>query len=115
MSESDTLRVGTERPSPGTVLVWARGEIGYSEAPVFRQALRAAQDTRPQRVVVDLAEVDYMSTPGVATLVEALQGSKKAKTSLVLCGMNERVRAIFDIARLTAVFEVVPDRAAALA
>jgi anti-anti-sigma factor len=114
MSEGEAIRVGTERPATGVVVVWARGEIGYSEAPVFRQALRAAQDSRPQRVVVDLAEVDYMSTPGVATLVEALQGSKKAKSRLVLCGMNERVRAIFDIARLTAVFEIAPDRAAAL-
>jgi anti-anti-sigma factor len=55
-----------------------------------------------------------MATPGVATLVEALQGTKKQQIPLVLCGMSDRVRAIFEIARLHTVFTIVTSRSDAL-
>lgn len=109
-----TLQVGFE--TQGTaVVVSPQGEIGYSEATVFRTWLRKAHDAKAPRVVVDLSKVDYMNTPGVATLVESLQIAKKAKTRLILCGMNEKVFAIFKIARLDTVFEITPTAADAIA
>jgi anti-anti-sigma factor len=109
-----TLQVGFE--TQGTaVVVSPQGEIGYSEATVFRTWLRKAHDAKTPRVVVDLSKVDYMNTPGVATLVESLQIAKKAKTRLILCGMNEKVFAIFKIARLDTVFEITPTAADAVA
>lgn len=89
------------------VVVAPKGELGYPEAPEFRAWLKKAHDSKPGRLVVDMAQVDYMSTPGVATLVEALQMSRRSQTRLMLCGMNERVTAIFNIARLNTVFEIV--------
>jgi anti-sigma B factor antagonist len=98
----------------GTVVVTPRGEIDYADAPVFREALRRVGEQRPSKLVVDLSGVDYMNTPGVATLVEALQSARRHQTRLVLAGLSERVAAVFDIARLTRVFEIVPDRSSAI-
>lgn len=109
-----TLQVGFETQG-SVVVVSPQGEIGYSEATVFRTWLRKAHDAKSPRVVVDLSKVDYMNTPGVATLVESLQIAKKAKTRLILCGMNEKVFAIFKIARLDTVFEITPTAADAIA
>lgn len=99
-----------EGGSTGVVVVTPSGEIAYNEAPVFRATLKRVSDQRPRRLVVDLSRVDYMNTPGVATLVEALQNAKKHKTRLILVGLSEKVAAVFDIARLTRVFEIMPDR-----
>jgi len=98
----------------GAVTLSPEGEIGYHEAPAFRNAIREAYDKRPKRLIVDLSKVGYMGTPGVATLVEALQISKKTGTPLVLCGMNDRVRGVFEIAQLHKVFKMTPDLAGAL-
>lgn len=98
----------------GTVVVTPSGEIDYADAPVFREALRRVGESRPATLVVDLSGVDYMNTPGVATLVEALQTAKRNRTRLVLAGLSERVAAVFEIARLTRVFEIVPDRSSAI-
>lgn len=103
----------TEGPK-GTVVVTPSGEIDYSEAPVFRETLRRVSEGRPVMLIVDLSRVAYMNTPGLATLVEALQNAKKHKTRLVLAGLTEKVAAVFEIARLTRVFEIVPDRSAAI-
>ena len=54
-----------------------------------------------------------MDSSGVATLVEAMQKAMRSQTKLVLCGMEEKVRSIFEIARLDAVFTIVDDTKAA--
>lgn len=112
MSNSDWIKQSTH----GTQIVLAPvGEIAYVQATDFRAALRRAFDQKPSKIVVNLAQVDYMNTPGLATLVEALQISGKSKVMLVLCGLNDKVRAIFDIARLNTVFKIVPGVDEALA
>ncbi|GMV24410.1 MAG: hypothetical protein AMXMBFR58_04410 [Phycisphaerae bacterium] len=97
------------------VVVTPQGEIAYSEAPQFRQWLRKAQDAKPERIVVDLTGIEYMNTPGVATLVEALQMAKKNRYRLILAGLNTNVRSVFEVARLHTVFEIVETKDAALA
>lgn len=113
MAERGVIKVNVVRDG-ATVVVVPEGDIGYHEAPSFKQYLKSGLDQKPTKLVVDLAGVAYMATPGVATLVEALQGSKKQQIPLVLCGMNDRVRAIFEIARLHTVFTIVPSRTDAL-
>ena len=44
---------------------------------------------------------------GVATLVEAMQTARKCGYQLILCRMDVRVRSIFEIAKLDAVFNIV--------
>jgi anti-sigma B factor antagonist len=109
---ADSLVV-TLTDEDGMVVVSPKGEIGFQEAPSFKTYFRQAFDKKPRRLIADLSGVSYMSTPGLATLVEALQISKKQSTPLVLCGLNERVRAIFEIARLQTVFTIVANLDAA--
>jgi len=113
VAERLPIKVSVVR-SGAMIVVVPEGDIGYHEAPAFRGYLSGAFDQKPSRVVVDLISVPYMATPGLATLVEALQRSKKNSIPLVLCGMNDRVRAIFEIARLHTVFKIVEARAEAL-
>jgi len=93
----------------GAAIVSVGGEIGYQEAPALRNWIRQAYDKKPEKLVIDLAGVSYMATPGLATLVEALQIAKKTRARLVLCGLNDRVRAVFEIARLDTVFVLAPN------
>ncbi|QOJ01480.1 MAG: STAS domain-containing protein [Phycisphaeraceae bacterium] len=97
-----------------TAIVTPHGEIGFPEAPSLRTYLKGAQDKRMARLIVDLSNVHFMSTPGLAALVEALQSSKRHQTRLVLCGLQERVRAVFEIARLQQLFVIKPDAASAM-
>jgi anti-anti-sigma factor len=106
MTERPALKVDVSYREGGVAVVRPQGDIGYHEAPVFRASLREALDKKSVRLIADLSGVSYMATPGVSTLVEALQISKKSTTRLVLCGMNERVRAIFEIARIHNLFNI---------
>jgi anti-sigma B factor antagonist len=90
------------------VIVTPEGDIDMSRSPEFRSALRTVNDRKPRRLVVNLTRVGYMDSSGLATLVECMRTAKMNRTEMVLCGMNEKVRAIFDIARLDQFFNIVP-------
>jgi len=98
----------------GAWVVSARGEVDLMGTPTLKAELRAVQAKAPKRIVVDLSGVAYMDSSGLATLVECMQAARKQGFSLVLCGLQPRVKAIFDIAKLTLVFTIVPTLAAAL-
>jgi anti-sigma B factor antagonist len=109
MADEAGIKVKTETLN-GAVVVTPEGDIDLSRSPVLRTTLRQAQNGKPQRLVIDLAGVDYMDSSGVATLVEALQIARRNNTRMVLCGMKDRVRSIFEIARLDTVFTIVNTR-----
>ncbi len=97
----------TESVHGSDVVLAPRGDIDLSRSPDLRSSLRRIQDSRaPKRLIVDLSGVSYMDSSGVATLVEALQTARKRNSQVILCGLEPRVRSIFEIARLDTVFTI---------
>jgi len=92
----------------GGVVVTPVGDIDMSRSPELRLTLRSENEKKPGRLVVNLAKVGYMDSSGLATLVECMRMAKQNGTEMILCGMNERVKAIFDIARLDQFFTILP-------
>lgn len=98
----------------GAAFVTPVGDVDLTASPVLRQELKKVQTTRPQRLIVDLAQVPYMDSSGVATLVEAMKTAQQNRTRLVLCGLQPKVKSIFEIARLDTVFAITTDAQKAL-
>lgn len=90
----------------GARVLTPHGDVDMSCARELQGALHQALRDKPARLVVDLADVPYMDSSGVATLVEAMQIARKIKANVVLCNLNDRVRSIFEIARLDRVFKI---------
>src|SRR6201987_4958952 len=105
MADDTGIKVTSETRGGATIIA-PEGDVDLSRSPVLRSALRQAQNARPKRLIVQLGLVDYMDSSGVATLVEALQIARRNNTKMVLCGMKDRVRSIFEIARLDTVFTI---------
>ena len=110
---AESFQVQAEKRQDSTVIT-PRGDIDMAVSPHFREALRQAQESRPKRLVVDMAGVGYMDSSGLATLVEAMKLTRNGGTRLVLCSLSDRVRAIFEIARLEKYFTIAPSLDAAV-
>ena len=108
MNGSERINVETKQVD-GATIVSPQGEIDLSRSPAFRTYLAEAVRSKPARLIVDLADVPYMDSSGVATLVEAMQNARRMNAKLVLCGLQDKVRSIFEIARLDMVFTIVGD------
>jgi anti-sigma B factor antagonist len=109
----EPLDVQTEAIADGHLLKPV-GDIDLGKAPAFRRHISQVQSSRPSRLVIDLSEVPYMDSSGVATLVEAMQIARRQSGKLVLFGLQARVRSIFEIARLDTIFKICDSRESAL-
>lgn len=94
---------------PDGMIVTVAGEIDFSRSPSLRSELLAVLTGKPARLIIDLAGVPYMDSSGVATLVETLRAQRESSRKLVICGMQPKVRGIFEIAKLNTVFTIVGD------
>lgn len=106
MASAEDLPVEVEKRDEAVILR-PSGEIDLGRSPALRSSISRVQGERPRRLIFDLQNVPYMDSSGVATLVEAMQVARRYNGSLVLCGLHERVRSIFEIARLDMVFKIV--------
>jgi anti-sigma B factor antagonist len=104
----------TIQTSGTQVVVTPSGDVDLSCSRDLQTHLRKAMEGKPKGVVVNLAKVPYMDSSGVATLVEAMQIARKQGTKLVLCALQDKVRSIFEIARLDRVFTIAADEASAM-
>lgn len=87
------------------ITVFLDGEIDLERSPAARKALLAAV-TRGRTITVDLREVSYMDSSGVASLVEAFQKAGAAKLGFRLVNVGPRVLKVLQLAKLDQVFPI---------
>jgi anti-sigma B factor antagonist len=66
------------------------------------------------RIVVDLGEVPYVDSSGLAALITAMKQTRTTGGDLKLCGLQDEVRAILEMTGLITQLEVHADREAAV-
>ncbi len=115
MAASDNDFVRIENPSDGVSVLVPTSDIDMSRSPELRSSIKNELKPGMNRMIIDLSEVQYMDSSGLATLVEAMRLAKKDSITLHLASMTEKVRAIFEIARLDAFFSIKDSREEALA
>jgi anti-sigma B factor antagonist len=87
-------------------IIYATGDIDLSNSQELRKTLLAALKTN-QNVYVDLSDVNYIDSSGIASLVEGLQFSKSSNKVFILKNPSNQVSAIMELARLDKVFTIV--------
>ncbi len=87
------------------VTVFLDGEIDLDRSPEARKllldGLRAGKPLR-----VDLAEVEYMDSSGIASLVETYQRAREKNLDFTLIRVSEPVLKVLKLARLDQVFSI---------
>ncbi len=108
------VEIRTERTGAG-VLMQLKGDVDMNTSPDVRGSLGAAfKQGGAKALLIDLSGVRYMDSSGIATLVEALQNCMKQGMRLRLVDLSPSVRDVFELARLTSVFEIFPNMGEAM-
>jgi anti-sigma B factor antagonist len=87
----------------GASIVVLKGDVDLESSPAAREILLKTVDDAG-RVLVDLSSVTYIDSSGVASLVEALQASKRNGGRFALVAASEPTRRVLELARLDKVF-----------
>ena len=96
------------------VLVRLRGEVDLSWSQQVRRTILDALGAA-QKVGVELSQVSYIDSSGIAALVEGFQSARARGSRFALVAVSDAVRAVLELARLDRVFLIVADPAAVAA
>ncbi len=98
-----------------TAIVEVVGDIDLSSSPEVRKMLlRELRENRTPRVILNLEEVKYIDSSGVASLVEGLKASRDLGSRLLLFGLSPIAREVLQLSRLLRVFEIYQNEQQAL-
>ena len=88
-------------------IVDVSGDITLYNTPEVRKILlELLKEKRVKRVIVNLQNVKYIDSAGVASLVEGLKLSRDLKSGFALFGLSRATREVLELTRLLKVFEV---------
>ena len=98
------MNIDTEDKEAYTIIKF-EGEVDLSCSPDARQSILSNLEEN-KNVLVDLAEVTYIDSSGVATLVEGYQTAKKGSLNFGLVGVSDAAMSVLKLARLDQVFPI---------
>jgi len=88
-------------------IVDVNGDITLYNTPEVRKILlELLKEKHVKRVIVNLQNVKYIDSAGVASLVEGLKLSRDLKSGFALFGLSRATREVLELTRLLKVFEV---------
>ncbi len=90
------------------------GDVDLYSSPRLREALMKEIHAAGPDVLVNMVDVTYIDSSGIATLVEALQLSRQTKTRFGLFGLQSNARSVLELARLNKVFNIFKNEQEAL-
>ncbi len=100
------LEIKVDHRAEETV-VSVSGHINVDTSPELRERLRvvlSGGESSPA-VTIDLADVPYIETSGVATLIEALRAARHRGINLRLQGLSGAVLRLIEVTGVKAMFE----------
>ncbi len=111
MMSLDTVQdVSENEPS----IIALEGEIDLHESPNVREMLRPLIEKKVPRIFVDMSQVVYIDSSGLAVLIDAMQRISNYGGKFGMIGIRPAVRNVLEIARLDQVFRIYADRDSAI-
>jgi anti-sigma B factor antagonist len=93
------------REENGVIIFELNGEVDLETSPLLRQAL-LDHVNKGTPVVVGMADVAYIDSSGIASLVEAYQTGRRSSTGFILANVSDSALRVLQLARLDKVFTI---------
>ena len=91
------------------------GRVDSSTAPELESQLKQLVDGGKHQIVLDLKDVEYMSSAGLRAMVSTLKSVKRVNGDLRLANPSARVEEVLRLAGLTSIFSIHPTQEEAVA
>lgn len=109
------MKISPRRMEKATIFD-VSGDIDLANSPEMRKTLLTEmRDKKTPRVIINLTNVRYIDSSGVASLVEGLKVSRDLGLRFILFGLSPAAREVLQLSRLLKIFEIHEDEEHALA
>lgn len=87
------------------LIIKLTGEVDLQTSPKAREQILQTLKNN-QHVLVEMAEVEYIDSSGIASLVEGFQEAKSRNLTLALVNISASTRQVLQLARLDKIFPI---------
>ncbi len=100
---STELRIGTTPLGKGIARLDLEGHLDWANYPQVEDALARLFEGRTWRLVINLGNVDYISSAGFGCFIGALDTVRRHQGNLVFLATPPKIREVFTILGLSAI------------
>jgi anti-sigma B factor antagonist len=96
-------------------LLEIEGRMDAASAPQLKQQIEALFDQNRYRLVLDMAKLEYIASPGLRVLIEARKRARDWKLTdleggdVRIANLPSRIKEVFDLTGFTSLFEIYGD------
>lgn len=99
--------------SPQVVLTPIAGRFDAHQVPKVQKEIDAALANGATTVIMELSEVNFVDSSALAVMVRTMKHCRERGGELILCGLRQPVRIIFELTRMDKAFRIFDDVTAA--
>jgi anti-sigma B factor antagonist len=103
------LEISEKSISEQGIVLTVVGRLNATSAPSLKSRLKQLVDGNKTEIILELANVSFIDSSGLAALVSGLKQTRERGGWLKLAGVNEQVSSIFKMTMLDRVFELYPN------
>ncbi len=107
------MQISHQLLEPNTLLVRLAGRLNADSSPEVRAMLHQYIKDGYQKIIIDLAQVPFIDSSGLASLVSALRLAREKGGNIILCEVQAQAQIIFRLTMLDRVFAIYPTLAEA--
>lgn len=100
--------------SDSATILKLEGRLDTNTASLFEEKLMGLISNNENKIVVDFAQLDFISSSGLRVLLMAGKKLKTINGKLGLCALREHVKEVFDVAGFTMLFSMFPSQEEAI-
>ena len=100
------MEISTLREDSFCIIV-INGELDASSSILLDKAIESVVSQHETNILVDCKNLNYISSAGLGVFMSYLQDFQDKNVSLVLFGLNEKVRNVFEILGLDQLLTIV--------
>ena len=98
----------------GIFIVMLKGRLDSQTKNKYEKEILPLIGKKEKDIIIDLSELDYISSAGLRMLLVSAKSVKKASGKIVIHSMKDFIREIFDISGFSRLFDIVDNREKAL-
>jgi anti-anti-sigma factor len=103
------MDISEDRKADAVVLALS-GKLDATTAKTFEDKILGVINSGAQRLVVDLAQLEYVSSSGLRVFLLAAKRLRVTDGKIVLCGLQDHVRQVFDLAGFSSIISIYGSR-----
>jgi anti-sigma B factor antagonist len=90
-------------------LLAVKGFIDTTTAPEFEKKFQTVLGEKKYKLVVDLKDVNYISSAGWGIFISEIKRIRNQKGDLLLVGMNPEVSEVFELLEFNTILKAFPN------